>query len=262
METKMYPTGTSNMPNIEQFFYREDHMREILRRSLTALGSDTVDLWYLHAPDRTTPIETTLKVVNELYKEGKFKRFGISNYMAWEVATICEICEKNGWKKPDVYQGIYNGIHRAVEPELLTCLRNYGIAFYIYNPLAGGFLTDRYHRDLTKVEPGSRFDPNRWQGKAYRGRFWNDTYFDGLGLIRTAAKSHGLTEAECALRWMTHHSQLKKENGDAVIIGASSAKQLEQNLVDLEKGRLPEEVVKAFDDAWEKVRGLAWKYWH
>jgi aflatoxin B1 aldehyde reductase len=61
--------------------------------------------------------------------------------MAWEVAQICEICDRNGWIKPSVYQGIYNAIHRAVEPELFPCLRHYGMAFYNYNPLAGGVHT-------------------------------------------------------------------------------------------------------------------------
>ncbi|KAF2105138.1 Aldo/keto reductase [Rhizodiscina lignyota] len=262
METKMYPTGIANIPNIEKFHFTAADMRENLERSLKALGTDKVDMWYLHAPDRTTPVETTLKAADELYREGKFRRFGISNYMAWEVAQICELCEHNGWVKPVVYQGIYNGIHRTVEQELFPCLRKYGMAFYAYNPLAGGFLTDRYHRDVTEVEPGSRFDASRWQGKGYRARYWNDAYFDGLDLIREAAKKHGLTEAECALRWMTHHSLLKKGNGDAVIIGASSGKQLEQNLVDLEKSPLPDDVLSAFDQAWEKVRGLSWKYWH
>jgi aflatoxin B1 aldehyde reductase len=59
---------------------------------------------FVDAPDRTTPFEETLRVVNELYKEGKFKRFGISNFMAWEVAEVVGICEKHGWIKPTAYQ--------------------------------------------------------------------------------------------------------------------------------------------------------------
>ena len=87
-------------------------------------------MWYLHAPDRTTPYEVTLKAVNDLYREGKFKKFGISNYMAyvyifadmtptdetyhlsWEVAEIVGICKANGYIQPTAYQGIYNAIHR------------------------------------------------------------------------------------------------------------------------------------------------------
>jgi len=75
-------------------------------------------------------------------------------------------------------------------------------------------------------------------------------------------KKYSLTEAESALRWITHHSLLKREFGDAIIIGASSATQLEENLANLEKGPLPDEVVKAFDEGWAKVRGVSKPYFH
>jgi aflatoxin B1 aldehyde reductase len=152
-----------------------------------------------------------------------------------------------------------------VEPELLPCLRRYNIAFYAFNPVAGGILTDRYTRDSGSgsagaIEPGSRFDPARVQGTSYRGRYWNDAYFDALDIVRPAAKKAGLTTAEAALRWITHHSALKKEFGDAIIIGASSAAQLEENLVNFEKDPLPEEVVKAFDEGWEIVKAVCKPY--
>ena len=76
------------------------------------------------------------------------------------------------------------------------------------------------------------------------------------------AEKHGLTLAEVALRWMTHHSRLGKEFPDAILIGASSTKHIEQNMVDLEKGPLPDDVVKALDQAWERVKPLALRYWH
>lgn len=109
-----------------------------------------------------------MKAVNDLYKEGYFTRFAISNYQAWEVAQICEMCKANGWVMPSVYQGVYNALHRSVEAELFPCLRHYKMGFYAYNPLAGGYLTDRYHRDDKDDdhEAGSRFDPNKWQGKS------------------------------------------------------------------------------------------------
>lgn len=106
-----------------------------------------------------------MKAVNDLYHEGKFSRLGISNYMSWEVAQIQELCIAHGWIRPKVYQGVYNALHRSIEQELMPCLRKYGMSFYNYNPLAGGYLTDRYHRDDKDLEAGSRFDPNRWQGK-------------------------------------------------------------------------------------------------
>ncbi|RFU33148.1 hypothetical protein B7463_g3184, partial [Scytalidium lignicola] len=241
-----------------------EHLRQALKCSLVSLQTDKIDMWYLHAPDRTTPYEVTLREVNNLYKEGYFKRFGISNYMAWEVAQICEICDRNGWIKPTAYQGVYNAVHRAVESELFPCLRKYGLSFYEFNPLAGGYLTSRYHRNMMDgdLEEGSRFDPKRKQGQHYRNRYWNDAYFDALDILRPVAQKHGLSEAECALRWMANHSLLKREYGDAIIIGASSAAQLEENLTNLEKGPLPEEVLKAFDEGWAKVKGICTNYFH
>lgn len=110
--------------------------------------------------------------------------------------------------------------------------------------------------------------------------YWNETYFKALELIEAAAQKHNLTLAEVALRWISHHSLLKKEHGDAIIIGASSTKHIEQNLIDLEKGPLreyclvtnrmcsptdgsvAEEVVNVLDDAWKLVSVVATDYWH
>ncbi|KAF2030339.1 Aldo/keto reductase [Setomelanomma holmii] len=261
MDTKFYPNvhGAMGRPVTH---LDPTSMRQGLKDSLAALQAEKVDLWYLHAPDRSVPIEETLKAVHDLFKEGKFKTWGVSNYMAWEVAAICELCKANKYPLPSVYQGIYNAIHRTIESELLPCLRNYGIAFYAYNPLAGGWLTDRYHRDVqdSALESGSRFDANRLQGKMYRARYWNPQFFDALDTLRAVKGS--LCESEIALRWMMHHSQLKSEHGDKVIIGASSKVQLEQNLQDFEKGELSADVLQALDKGWEGVRGITGKYFH
>lgn len=131
MDTKYYPTAGRNMPTADApdggWRHTPDHLRQNLMTSLKALKVDKVDMWYLHGPDRTTPYEETLRAVNDLHREGLFDRFAISNYMSWEVAQICEICEKNGWIKPSVYQGVYNALHRSVEAELFPCLRHYGM---------------------------------------------------------------------------------------------------------------------------------------
>lgn len=242
-------------------------LRKYLLESLAALKCAKLDLWYLHAPDRTTPFEETFKAVDELHKEGLFDRFGISNYMSWEVAYVNEICIKNGWVQPTVYQGVYNAIHRTVDTELFPCLRHYGMAFYAFSPLAGGYLTSRYTREIAqasegKIEEGSRFDGKTGQGKSYRMRYWNEQMFAALDVIRAAAKKHELTEAECALRWLMHHSKLEVKSGDKVIIGASGEKHLEQNLLDFEKGQLPEDVVEALDEAWKMTKGVAYNYYH
>ncbi|KAJ7642379.1 Aldo/keto reductase [Mycena polygramma] len=258
METKLYssqmyapdgsPTCGSHSP---------EDLRKFLMLSLQKLNTDKIEMWYLHAPDRNISYEVTLKAVDELYREGHFKRFGISNYMSWEVAEIVGICKRYSYIQPTAYQAIYNPIHRGIEPELLPCLRKFGLAVYEFNPLGGGFFTDRYVSVDDQPETGSRFDPERNQGKHYRNRYWKPAYFEALAKIRPVVEAHGLTMAEVALRWISHHSLLHRDHGDAVLIGASSLAHIEQNLVDLEKGPLPDEVVAALDAAWEHVRPYA-----
>ncbi|KZS90075.1 Aldo/keto reductase [Sistotremastrum niveocremeum HHB9708] len=255
VSTKLYPGS---------FKHTDEGIREHLAKSLAALKTNQLDILYLHAPDRTTPWEVTFKVTNELYKEGKFVRVRLSRLCQWEVAEVVTLCRANGWVQPTVYQGIYNAIHRAVEPELFPCLRKFGISFYEYNPLGGGFFTGRYKGKDSEPEIGSRFDTSKGtnQSKNYRLRYWNDQYFKALDVISASAKEHNLTIAETALRWINHHSFLKREYGDAIIIGASRLTHIEENLLDFEKGPLPEPVLRAIDDAWDIVKGDVKKYWH
>lgn len=96
----------------------------------------------------------------------------------------------------------------------------------------------------------------------YRASYWNDAYFRALDIVKPVAEKHGMTMAEVALRWMTHHSLLGKEYSDAILIDASSSKHIDQNMKDLEKSPLPEEVVKALDQAWDRVKPLTGRYWH
>lgn len=263
LATKVYPTKRAPaMLKGDGYTHEAADVRRALSDSLTALGSDSIDLYYLHGPDRQVPFEETLREINALHKEGKFKRFGLSNFQSWEVAQICEISIRNDWILPSVYQGVYNALQRSIEAELFPCLRHYGIALYAFQPLAGGFLTARYTRDQETFEEGSRFDPKHFQGKLHQGRYWNDTYFDAIDSIKNVAEKNGLTVANVALRWLEHHSELKKEKDDAIIVGASSEKHLEENLVDLEQGPLPKEVVEVLEDAWLAVKGVAPKYWH
>jgi aflatoxin B1 aldehyde reductase len=261
METKLFPTARAAFPGAESYTHSPKDVRRGLIKSLEALKTEKIDMFYLHGPDRKTPFEDTLGEVNKLYQEGLFNRFGVSNYMSWEVAAICEICRKNGWIQPTVYQGIYNALHRGVESELFPCLRKYGIALYAFQPLAGGFLTGRYKRDQTEFEAGSRFDPDKMQGALHRGRYWNDSYFDALDRLRTVADKHSLSIGEVAMRWIRYHSRLSQEYGDAIIIGASIVRHLEENLKDLEKGPLPDDVVEAVEIVWPLVKGVAPNYW-
>ncbi|KAL2869305.1 aldo/keto reductase family protein [Aspergillus lucknowensis] len=243
-----------------------DHRREVIREnfelSLSELETSQVDIFYLHAPDRSIPFAETLEAVNELHKEGKFIQLGLSNFAAFEVAEIVTICNERGWVRPTIYQAMYNAITRSIETELIPVCKRYGIDIVIYNPLAGGIFSGKYK---TKEIPAEgRFSDNANNGSLYRKRYFRDATFDALAIIEPVVQRYGLTLPETALRWVHHHSALNiKDNGrDGIIIGVSSFSQLESNLRDVQKGPLPKEVVDALDDAWLLAKATAPDYWH
>ncbi|CAI7574354.1 unnamed protein product [Penicillium discolor] len=233
LDTKLFPSAANPKMALmgTSYHHNAKDLRLGLIRSLEALKVPKVHIWYLHSPDRTVPFEETLCEVNKLYQEG-----------------VC--------------QGIYNAFHRAIEPELLPCLRHYGIAFYCFNPLAAGMLTNRYSRNKPDATAGGRFDPNTGPGALARRRYYQEPDFDALDILRPVVQKHGLTEIECALRWLSHHSQLNDENGDGVVIGSSSPKQLRENMDAIKGGPLPKEVVDALNWGWEIIRGKELLYWH
>lgn len=133
----------------------------------------------------------------------------------------------------------------------------------IYNPLAGGLFSSKI-KSAEVPKEGRYSDAAGTDGELYRKRYFKDSTFDALRLMEGTAQKHGLTLLEIALRWCTHYSALKMQDGgrDGVIIGVSSFSQLESNLKDLEKGPLPEEVVKTLDEAWLLTKATTPNYWH
>ncbi|KAF8682172.1 Aldo kereductase [Rhizoctonia solani] len=250
VDTKVYPT--------EPGWHSPEHLRAKFSESLEKLNRKKVRVFYLHAPDRSVPFEETLGEVDKMHKEGLFEIFGLSNYASWEVAEIVGICKTKGYVQPKIYQAMYNAVTRAIEPELAPCLRKFGIRLVVYNPLAGGFFAGKLSR-VDDVPQEGRFKTSDAMGKMYRARYVRENYFTALESLKTVATAHNLRLTEIALRWCQHHSVLKPEDG--VILGASSAAQLEQNCTDSAKGALPDEVLKALDDAWELVGSQCPPYW-
>lgn len=200
--------------------------------------------------------------MDKLHKAGKFVRFGISNFTAFEVAEVVMTCKYNNWVRPTIYQGMYNAITRSLEPELIKACRRYGLDIVVYNPIAGGLFSGKI-KSTDIVPQGGRFSDDVKMGKLYRGRYFRESTFKSLELIEKATEKANLTMIETALRWAVHHSALKiKDGNDGLIIGVSSIEQLEDNLNNIEKGPLPEEVVKALDDAWLVSKADTANYWH
>lgn len=216
-----------------------------MEESLQRLECDAVDLLYLHFPDPRTPLETTLAACAELHASGKFRELGLSNFPAWQVVEVWHLCEKHGWPRPTVYQGLYNGLSRGVETELLPALRRYGMRFYAYNPLAGGILAGKYGGMDEEPTPGRfTFRPN------YRNRYWKKPFFEALELLSAACREHSIPLVQAAYGWLMHHSGLSAGAGDGIILGASSLAQLEQNLEAMRQPPLPMSIVEAFNAAW------------
>ncbi|KAI9802711.1 MAG: hypothetical protein M1825_002733 [Sarcosagium campestre] len=254
LATKWYPLNTG------------DHEPEVLKgkveESLKALQTDQVDIFYLHAADRSVPFTETLEAINAMHKEGKFVQFALSNFTAFEVAEVVITCKERGWVRPTIYQAMYNAITRNIEPELIPCCRRYGLDIVVYNPLAGGLFSGKIKTTDVPAE-GRYSDKVGVMGSMYRARYFKDSTFDALRVVEPVVQKHNLTLLETAFRWLVHHSALEiKDGNDGIIIGVSSLDQLKGNLADLEKGPLPEEVVKTLDEAWLIAKAQSPNYWH
>lgn len=253
LATKCYPEQPG--------WHSSEKVREILTRSLKELGTDQVDIFYLHAPDRSIPFEETLKACDDMYREGKFKQLGLSNYAAWEVAEIWNIANDKGFVKPTIYQAMYNAITRAIEDELIPCCKKYDIDLVVYNPLAGGVLSGKYKSKEVPTE-GRFAETDPRIGSMYRDRYFKDTNFEALRLIEPVASKHNLSLLEIAFRWCVHHSKLNMLDGnDGIVIGVSSLSQLESNLTNIEKDPLPNDVINILDQAWAITKATCPLYW-
>lgn len=215
-------------------------------KSLSRMNLDKLDMLYFHMPDKNTPIHSALEGYAKLYDQGKVKSLGLSNFPAWMVADIHHLCTKLSVPVPSIYQGLYNGISRNVEAELFDCLRALNMSFYAFNPLAGGLLSGK------QLDYGAQPKSGRFQRlESYRKRYWKKDFFNAIQILVSKAKKHEILLAEAAYRWLIHHSLLNKEHGDSIIIGASNLNQLKSNLKFLNADPLPEELVDAFQLAWQ-----------
>ena len=215
-----YKVGTKVNPRISGRLDGEAAYKQV-NESLDRMKISSADIVFLHFPDPATPVLSVLEAMADLHDQGKYKELGLSNFPAWMVADVWHICDKHGWVKPTVYEGIYNPLTRKAEVELNACINNYGMRFYAYNPLAGGLLSGRYGKFEDSPSDG-RFThrPN------YQGRYWKKSCFEAVDVIKTAAEKHGITSTEAAYRWLAYHSMLDGNRGDAILIGASKLEHL------------------------------------
>jgi len=217
--------------------------------SLRRLGTDYLDLYYLHLPDYSVPIEESLDAMNEVVKQGKVRYLASSNYSAWQMTEMFWIADRKAYQAPWAAQPMYNLIARGIEQEYLPMCNKFGVSNIVYNPLAGGLLTGKHKRDAPI--PGTRFDKN----KMYLERYWHPADFDAVDQLRQIAEKAGRSLLSMSLNWLYHHTPT-----DCIILGASRVEHLEQNLAALRDGPLSADTLHACDKVWAELRGSTPNY--
>lgn len=198
--------------------------------SLSRLKIDYIDLYYLHVPDYSTPIEETLDAVEELFATGKIRRFGVSNYASWQVLQIMLSCDRRKMPRPVVSQVLYNLLIRQLDIEYFKFTREFAIHTSVYNALAGGLLSGRHER-AAPIPKGSRFDGN----KLYRERYWSDRFFDLVDEYRAVASEEGMSLVELSYAWLAGRAGL-----DSILVGPASVEQLDAAVEACAKSVSPE----------------------
>jgi aryl-alcohol dehydrogenase-like predicted oxidoreductase len=178
------------------------HMIRALDASLRRLGTDWVDILYLHREDATTPLEETVAAMGHLLASGKVHYFGVSNFRAWRVARLVELCRAAGIPPPIACQPPYNAMTRAIETELLPCCAHYGVGVVAYSPLARGVLTGKYPPGATPPE-GSRAARN--DTRILQTEFRPESLVLAQRVVEHA-RSRGLTPLQFALGWVWNNA--------------------------------------------------------
>jgi aryl-alcohol dehydrogenase (NADP+) len=169
--------------------------------SLARLGTDYIDIYYLHKEDHQTPLEETVRAVDDLIRQGKIRYFGLSNYRAWRVAAICAFCDRAGIERPVVSQPYYNALNRMPEVEHLPACRHYGLGVVPYSPLARGVLTAKY-------APHGAPTPDTRAGRADKRMMETEWRPESLEIAHTLARhaeAKGGSGVGYALGWLLNN---------------------------------------------------------
>jgi len=222
-------------------------LRNSVEGSLRRLGVDSIDLFYLHQPDRATPLAETLNTVAALAAEGKIGALGVSNFAAWQIADVIHLAREVGAPMPVVAQQLYNLVARRVEEEYLEFAATHNIHTMVYNPLGGGLLTGKHSFEAKPSE--GRYGDSKLAAM-YTQRYWDRQLFDAVETLSGIAQDAGLTLAELSLRWLAY-----RDGVGSMLLGGSKVEQLRANIAAVANGPLPAEVVEACDSVGAGLRG-------
>lgn len=197
------------------------HILEAVPHSLKRLGTDHIDILYLHKDDPAVPPETTVRAMADLIRAGKIRHFGVSNFAVWRIAAFCAVCDAEGIDRPAVSQPIYHAFKRQVEIEHLPACDHFGLGVFCYSPLGRGLLTGKYRPD-NPPDPDSR--AGRADKRLMESEFSEET-------VRLAArfadhaKGKGVSPSAFAIAWT-----LRNPLVTGVIAGPRTLSQFESYL--------------------------------
>lgn len=236
LATKCYfPTGDS--PTSKGLSRK--HIFEACEVSLRRLKTDYIDLYQTHGPDYRTPMEETMRALDDLVRQGKVRYIGCSNLHAWQIVKANGISAQFGLEKYISAQHLYNMILRDVEKEILPAVADQGMGFVCWSPLASGMLTGKYERS-DNPPTGTRM--------AYRAeydvpRYWHERGFKLVDAVKKEAKKLNWKPVQISLSWLIYNKIIT-----AVIIGARNAEQLDDTIA-VGDWDLPDEV-------WERLNNI------
>lgn len=226
------------------------HLRAALDASLTRLQVEHIDLYQMHAWDALTPIEETLRFLDDAVTAGKISYYGFSNYLGWQLTKAVHVASASGFTAPVTLQPQYNLLVRDIEHEVVPAALDAGIGLLPWSPLAGGWLSGKYERDVPPTG-STRLGENPERGmEAWEARNASERTWRVLDAVAAIAEAHSVSASQVSLAWLGAQPAVT-----SVILGARTVKQLNDNMaaVDLELsadelGRLTDASAPVMDD--------------
>ena len=213
------------------------HLMSAIDASLTRLGTDYVDLYQIHRWDPQTPIEETLRALDDIVRSGKARYIGASSMMSWQFAKALYLADRHGWARFVSMQNHYNLVYREEEREMMPLCREEGIGVLPWSPLARGFLAGNRTRGSDRSAT-----PREKSDVFAHSLYYSDADYDVVDRVIEVASARGVAPAQVALAWL-----LRQPGVTAPIVGASKMEQLDQaigaleiKLTEEECGRLEE----------------------
>lgn len=202
------------------------HLGRALDASLRRLGVERIDLYQLHAFDALTPIEETLRFLDDSVSAGKISYWGVSNFLGWQITKAVHVARAQGWAAPATLQPQYNLLARDIEHEIVPACLDAGLGLLPWSPLAGGWLTGKYRRDEAPTG-ATRLGENPERGmEAFAPRNAQGETWRVIEAVERVATARGVSMAQVSLSWLAAQPGVT-----SVILGARNLAQLDDNLL-------------------------------